>query len=75
MPFGTFPDVCVAWKEETGEDFSEVAPLKCPVHQYAMQKGRCLDVIGHTESCPVCGKPMCSTCGSHCVNQISRMIS
>lgn len=51
MPFRTFPDVCVAWKEESGEDFSEVAPLKCPVHQYAMQKGRCLDVTGYTELC------------------------
>ena len=73
MPFRTFLDVCVAWKEDAGEDFSEVAPTKCPVHQYAMQKGRCLDVTGHTELCPVCEKPMCPTCGSHCVDQISRV--
>lgn len=73
MPFSMFMDVVVAWKEETGEDFSEVDPLKCPVHQYAMQKGRCLGVTGHTELCPVCDKPMCPTCGSHCVDQISRV--
>ena len=67
MPFRTFPDMCVAWKEETRGDFSEVAQMSCPVHQYAMQKG------SHTELCPVCEKPMCSTCGSHCVDQISRV--
>ena len=39
----------------------------------AMQKGRCLAVTGHTELCPVCEKPMCPTCGSHCVDQISRV--
>jgi len=38
MPFGTFPDVCVAWKEETGGDFSEVAQTLRPVHQYVMQR-------------------------------------
>jgi len=73
MPLRTFLDVCVAWKEETGEDFSCVAQTLCPVHQYAMQKGRCLAVTGHTELCPVCEKPMCPTCGSHCVDQISRV--
>ncbi|KAF5417173.1 MAG: hypothetical protein C5S48_00895 [Candidatus Methanogaster sp.] len=63
MPFRMFPNVCIAWKEETEEDFPKVAPLKCPVHRYAMQKGRCLDVTGHTELFPVCDRPMCPTCG------------
>jgi hypothetical protein len=73
MPFREFLDVAAAWKEEEGVDFSEIDPTKCPVHQYAMQNGRCLDVTGHTELCPVCDNPMCPTCGSHCVDQISRI--
>lgn len=44
MPFREFPDVAAAWKEETGVDFSEIYPTKCPVHQCAMQKGK---VPGH----------------------------
>jgi len=73
MPFRRFVDLVVAWKEETETDLDEMPPTKCPVHQYAMQNGRCLDVTGGTELCPVCGNPMCPTCGSHCVEQLSRV--
>ncbi|MCD6163153.1 MAG: hypothetical protein J7K40_12175 [candidate division Zixibacteria bacterium] len=73
MPFRTFLERCIEWKEETGTDFAGVDPTNCPVHQYAMQKGRCLGVTGATELCPVCDSPMCPMCGSHCVEQLSRV--
>jgi len=73
MPFRTFLKLCVTWKKETGEDFSEVDSKQCPVHQYAMQKGRCFGTTGSTELCPVCDNAMCPTCGSHCVDQLSRI--
>jgi len=73
MSFRDFLGVCVAWKEETQTDLVGIDPRQCPVHQYALEKGRCLGTSGHTEQCPVCDNAMCPTCGSHCVDQISRV--
>lgn len=73
LPFRSFLEKCVQWKEDTETDLTDIDKEKCPVHQYATLKGRCFGVVGSIELCPACGNPLCPACGNHCVNQLSRV--
>ena len=73
LPFRRFVDLCVEWKNDTKPDLSKMEPEQCPIHKYAMIKGRCMTTVNGIELCPVCGNPMCPQCGNHCVEQWSRV--
>ena len=73
MPFRRFVDLCVEWKEDTNPDLSKIEPEQCPIHKYALIKGRCMTTVKGIELCPICENPMCPACGNHCVEQLSRV--
>lgn len=49
-------------------------PTECPVHVFASTINKaCKQVNSGISNCPICSMPYCNRCGSHSVQQISRV--
>jgi len=76
-----FLKTCLEWKADMIKEgkWDEIQEnidsnvLRCPVHQFATQKGLCKKTIGGTARCPVCGHYMCPECNSHACDIMSRV--
>ena len=81
MPLHEFVATCLGWKADMEKDgeWEEIQEnidrnvLKCPVHQYAVERGRCKQTVGGSIKCRVCGNYFCSDCGAHTVDVMSRV--
>lgn len=63
-------------KEVRGGKLYEVeTPGDCPLAQYVAHNDRKChrETVPNTESCPLCGMPVCPDCMNHAVGQISRV--
>ena len=81
LPIQDVIALCMGWKEDMiaqdkwnkiQEDF-DLHVLKCPIHQYTIERGQCKSVFGGTAKCPVCGHYMCPNCYSHACDILSRV--
>lgn len=73
-----FIDRCLAWNEEFNDGKQMDVrddPSKCPVHLWVRHHNAfCAhDMLANTSVCEVCGLPCCPDCGTHHVEQISRV--
>ncbi len=68
-----FIEACTEFNQNNPDiDISQMEA--CPVHVYASQINKpCYGVIATILTCPVCGRAACPVCGSHNVEQISRV--
>ena len=70
-----FAEKCLRYNKENNIVLDIKRPEECPVHIFAAQinKTTCKSVNPGIANCPVCSMPFCKICGSHLVQQISRV--